>query len=289
MKKNLIVTALTIACIVTLALTNFFISEELFSYVIITITMFILLAYTTISFLVKTRSEEALYTNYLKRIIKTYDAILVESNTLPSIKDKNIVKVSNLDDLIDAQIEVKKPIYYNKFQDYAVFILVDNLEALVTIVKKSDNVTCQYETELQQILKRKQMKDLDKNILEQIDKTTILKLGENKSFKISPIRVDNVQQKEFTPKRYHFRKNNIYAILNDETEVRIMLKDVKDIIKTQDSEKNLTKITIKTSDGKTYILKEIADIKLNEVEEKLMSKIAKINNDFEAKVECQTD
>ena len=54
---------------------------------------------------------------------------------------KNIIRVTNLEDLMDAQLELRKPIYYMiEGEDSCSFVLLDNTEACIYILKKNDEV-----------------------------------------------------------------------------------------------------------------------------------------------------
>lgn len=283
MNKFVTIILLAIISLCGFILTGNFISQDFINYAIISGTISGILTLFTLILLFKNRSESSRYRNFIKDTLRTYDAIMVESSELPSLKGKNIVKVNKLTDLIDAQIEIKKPIYYKQYQDYTVFILLDNEEVCVSIVKLNENVSCEYETELEQTIKRNKLKDIDKSILDDIDKTTIIKLDNMKSFKVSPIRKEN-KEDGLTTKKYYLRKKNIFCTLSDDTEKRIMVKDIVDVVKTKNKEDQLLQITITTEDAK-YVLKNNVDVNLEEIGERLIQKLSKEKEGFQEKVE----
>ena len=56
--------------------------------------------------------------------------------------DKNIMVVSTMEDMINAQMEIRKPVYYFVNENSHSFFLLDGEEALVYIVKNDPTVMC---------------------------------------------------------------------------------------------------------------------------------------------------
>lgn len=283
-KREINIIALITLSVTAISFTQDFINEELINYAIVSGSIAIVLSILSIRYIIKTRSVKAIYDNFIKDNLKTYDAIMIETETLPELKGKNIVRVRKFSDIIDAQIEVKKPIYYKKFTDYTVFILLDNKEACVNIVKLNENIECAYEVSLDETIKNNLVKDLDKSLLNDIDKTTIIRLDNAKEFRVSPVRKE--KSNEFTPKNYYIRKNNIFCTLSDDTEKRILIRDIIDLTKVFDSNNVLRHIKISTGES-NFILKETSEMDMTTVEERLLNRISKINNGLKEKIEYQ--
>ena len=130
-----------------------------------------------------------LYENKVRNILNTYDSILVKSNTIPSLEGRNVVNVEKMEDLVDAQLELRKPICYLKQTESCSFILLDDKEAFVYVEKLNDDVVTPVEIELKELkIKEKDRDDMDSEMLKAIDKTTVVKLSNKKSYKVSPIR-----------------------------------------------------------------------------------------------------
>ena len=123
----------------------------------------------------------------LKNIMKTYDSVLVSSEELPNLKGKNILMISNLEDFIDAQAEIRKPIYYKRDVDSCSFVIVDNKEACVHILKTNKDVVSPLEKTIDELVKNSDKKPRKKSLLENIEKTTIIKLDNLRSYKVSPV------------------------------------------------------------------------------------------------------
>ena len=142
-------------------------------------------------------TPEKVYEKKIKSILNTYDSILVKSNTVPNFEDRNIINLMNIDDLIDAQLEIRKPICYMKQTETCSFALLDDKEAYVYVEKLHDDLVSPMEIEIKNMkIKKKKEKDMDSEILKDIEKTTIVKLSNMKSYKISPVRKKKKYQTE---------------------------------------------------------------------------------------------
>lgn len=160
--------------------------KEFSIFTIILSLIFLLLIFFNVN---DNRSDDAIYESTLKKILKTYVAILIESEELPSIKGKNIVKITSIDNLINAQVEIRKPIYYKKEFDYCTFVLLDDKEALVYSLKRNDDVVCTIDN----IILEEKINSSKEELLNGIENTTIIKLDNNKVYKISPVKEENKQ------------------------------------------------------------------------------------------------
>ncbi|MBP3840997.1 MAG: hypothetical protein IK997_02590 [Bacilli bacterium] len=192
MKRTIKIVILTVALIASIIIGLYLYKNELQTYALIAAAVGLILVITLITYIFNTRNEEAIYNSTLKKVLNNYDAILVESHNFPDLKGKNIIKVTNMDDLVDAQIEIRKPIYYMiEGEDSCSFVLLDNSEACIYILKQNENVTSPLELIINEYEKHN---DIDASLLEDIERTTIIKLNNMKSFKVSPYKKnkDNV-------------------------------------------------------------------------------------------------
>ena len=92
--------------------------------------------------------ENKKYMYLLKKTLKMYKPVLVETKNFPNIRNKSILKVGDMDDLINAQYEIKKPIYYIKSDDSTVFYILDNDVILVYLIKMYESSLTSLEIEL---------------------------------------------------------------------------------------------------------------------------------------------
>ena len=144
-----------------------------------------------VKFLFETSNPTRLYESNVRNILNTFDSILVKSNAVPKLEGRNIIYVESMDDLIDAQLEIRKPICYYKQTESCSFALLDDKEAYIYIEKLSPDVVSPLEIEIKENkLKTKNADEMDSEMLRDIEKTTIVKLSNKKSYKVSPIRKD---------------------------------------------------------------------------------------------------
>lgn len=68
--------------------------------------------------------NEGLYQRKLRKILKTYDGILVEVSSLPTLNNFNVIKVKNFEELIDAHSEVRRPINFVQKISGVKFLLI---------------------------------------------------------------------------------------------------------------------------------------------------------------------
>ena len=116
---------------------------------------------------------------------KSYD---FQVNSVPKIGNRSIVNVMSIDDLIDAQLEIRKPICYMKQSESCSFLLLDKNVVYIYAVKLNEQVQTPVEIEIEQLKAQKSSKkSMDLELFDDIDKTTIVKLSNLKSYKVSPV------------------------------------------------------------------------------------------------------
>ena len=177
---------LSIAIIVTLM-------TELTGFAITLFALFIVLAGCLSVYIKEDPDEYSIFIKEKKRILKTYNSVIVEVETLPNIAGKNIIKVKTFDDLIDAQLELREPIYYKNDNDSCFFLLLHYNEACIYILKLNNEVISPTELSIRYMKPDGTDNKTDyENLLEAIEDTVVFKLDELRSYKISPIRNDDV-------------------------------------------------------------------------------------------------
>lgn len=187
MKKKNVILLMVGGLIILIVSTILFIMNNLEIYGIITGTLMLLLGIILIIYIKSSRSEDSIYLSSLKYILKTFDSVLVNSEKLPDLKDRNLIKVVSFDDIIDAQLEIRKPIYYKEEEGCCSFILLDDKEACYYILKRNDDVIAPLEVIINQVEEDKKNGSVNHSILDDIEKTTIIKLENNKTYKVSPV------------------------------------------------------------------------------------------------------
>lgn len=163
--------------------------NDLTNYCIVIGTITILLFALFCYILFTKHDEKTVYQNKLKKILKTYDSILVYADTDLELEDENIIIVKDILDLIVAQEKIKKPILYFKEEESSHFILQDEKELLIYNLKLNVKTKSEFENIIKEYLKQKKEKNQkEKRILNNLEKTTIIRLGDGKFYKVSPKR-----------------------------------------------------------------------------------------------------
>ena len=88
------------------------------------------------------------YEKKAHKILKTYNSILVKCKNIPLLSDKNIVMVEDINSMVNAQIETKKPILYFQEENCISFILLDGKESYIYVLKVNDGIISKVEHDI---------------------------------------------------------------------------------------------------------------------------------------------
>lgn len=86
--------------------------------------------------------KESLYTRKLRKILNTYDSIIVNVEKLPKTNDLSVVNVTTFEELVDAQMEVRLPINFKEDtkKHIAKFVLIRNNLAWIYTLEEGNEV-----------------------------------------------------------------------------------------------------------------------------------------------------
>ena len=129
---------IALATLVSFLISFIFFYNDLISYLIISGTITVVLFIYLCIVVFKKKSKKSDYDIKLKRILKTYDSILVYSNLSYEIDEENITFVKNIDELVRYCDELNKTIVYIQEDESSTFILKNKKELLVYIMKKDE-------------------------------------------------------------------------------------------------------------------------------------------------------
>lgn len=166
----------------------YFISINNMVYAFISICMFSITGLAFIKILKITYLPDKVYKKQVNKIIKTYDSVLVEVENLPKLADKKIIKATTFKDIINAQYELRKPIYYMKEEHFCDFILLNQKSAYVYTFKESDDYSSSLEKHLIEKEASEKLASRELELIDELDKTTVIKLDNMKEFVVSPVR-----------------------------------------------------------------------------------------------------
>jgi len=193
MKKGILFICISIVC---LAIAGICLLNGVTGYSILAFTVALIFGLFGINEVINNRNPRLVYENKVKNDLNTFDSILLKCNSVPNMEGRNVIKVETIDDLVNVQYEVRKPICYVKQSESCSYVLLDEKEAYVYIEKLNDKVVSPVEIDIRQMkFKMQEEKDLDSEMLKDIDKTTIIKLSNKKSYRVSPIRKKEVKEK----------------------------------------------------------------------------------------------
>ena len=194
--------------------------------------------------------EFSVFVKNKRRILKTYNSIIVEVEDIPNIAGKNIIKVKSIEDLVDAQLELREPIYYKNDNDSCFFMLLHYNEACIYILRMNPDVISPTEQSIK-YMKEEPDKEKEENILENVENTIVYKLDELRSFKISPIR------------------NNMEVKVIDDTAIKTEIENNK--------ENNITKEDLEDEISKTMYIQNLKE-KMEEYEAEQEQKVLEEQN-----------
>ncbi len=176
-----------ILALILISISIYLITTEYFLYCSISFILLVFDLILLIVYLNNTKSDHAKYESDLKYILRTFDSVLAYLDSDIKLRGKEIIRLESFDDLVNCQEEIKKPILYSYNDTSAVFLLIDKKTIFFTTLKENEKCTHPFELELIKKMNSKN-DEPDETILENIDKTTIIQIKNNKKYKVSPVR-----------------------------------------------------------------------------------------------------
>ena len=189
MNREVKLSLLSIVGIIFVIGTVFLLGSENSSYAILTATVAVILVAYAVIYYNESKDNYSLYNNKLRKILNTYDSVLVKSEKLPDLSNHSIIKVASMEDLVYAQMVIKKPIYFYEEEKHCSFVLIDDKEICVYILKANNEDVTSTDLIIEEIRNQPTtQKDIDHSILDDIENTTIIKLDNCKTYKVSPFK-----------------------------------------------------------------------------------------------------
>lgn len=178
-----------IATLITIILSFVLLFNDVMNYFIVGASLAgVLFIYLVILAFSKT-DDISVYNKELRKILKTYDSIIVYTKDEIILTDQNVIFLKKFKDLLKSQEEFNKPILYYEEPQSSVFTVQDGNELLVYIMKINENVDSRNENRfIAYVNNSKKQKETDVKVLDDLDKTTIIQLKNNKTVKVSPVR-----------------------------------------------------------------------------------------------------
>ena len=86
--------------------------------------------------MIKEKEKDGKYKNELRKILKNYDSIIVNTKNVLNISELNIIDVDSFNELIDAHNEVRQPINFTEDNFGATFILINDKTVWRYVLRK---------------------------------------------------------------------------------------------------------------------------------------------------------
>lgn len=186
-------------------------------YIIIALVVGTIVAVKFIKDKKKPKTNEEMYKAFLKEINNAFNNILIDITYIPEIGERTLVRLNNIDDLVDISETIRKPIYYIENKSTCDFILLNNDEYCLYTLKAEETKTSEFDKYYKEY--EENNKKGDANLLEDLSKTTIIKIPNGSSFKVSPLKERDIREqkekeffqamrKEFLPKLKDDKENS---------------------------------------------------------------------------------
>lgn len=157
--KNKNILTIIIFILITLFDVYLFIYKK-YDFLLITIIFTIMiLVYLIKNILISKMDDQEKYKLEVNKLIKIYRNILVNVEELPNT-NKSLLKVNTLDDLLNAQYEIKKPIFYITRDDSTMFYVIDSDVILYYLMKQEQEELSVLEIKLKEYIKREKIEVL---------------------------------------------------------------------------------------------------------------------------------
>ena len=184
MNKDLKIIILGLLASITLVVSFVLFFNDIINYSIIAITITVMLIGYLVYTVFSGKNSKSLYESKLKTVLKTYDTDIIYAETDYEIKEKNVLFVKSLDDLLVASSITESPIIYISENNASTFLVKNDEDLLAYILKVNPNEETKYERKLKEIIENNK-KNVN-SLLNNITKETIIVI-DNKSYKVSPV------------------------------------------------------------------------------------------------------
>ncbi len=235
--KKTISTCSIIALVILAIIIVITLITDLVGFSIILGVLFVILLVCLGIYMKEEPDEYSAYVRKKSKILRTYDSIIIEVEELPNIAGKNIIKVKSIEDLVDAQLELREPIYFKNDNDSCFFLLLHYNEACVYILKMNDSVVSPTEQAIR-YMKVNKKEQKDESILEDLENTIVYRLDELRSFKISPVRNEKaIEVVDDTAIKEDIEEHKVSKeAIEEEISKTMYINDLKEKIKQYEKE-----------------------------------------------------
>ena len=81
--------------------------------------------------IIKLQNNTSEYDKLLKKILRQYDRLIVNTKSIPNFDDYNVTKVDDFSELLDAKDNIHKPIFYYELKNVSYFFIKSDNEMII--------------------------------------------------------------------------------------------------------------------------------------------------------------
>ena len=145
MKRKTVIGQDLVLFSLSLIITSVLLVLNLNNHIIVSGTLSIVLLIKLLINIINNRSELAIYNNKVNKILKTYDSVVKRCNTIPNLEMKKIIKINDINILLDNQSNIENYIYCLKEETCCSFFMLKEEEILLHTIKFNENSLSAFE------------------------------------------------------------------------------------------------------------------------------------------------
>ena len=150
------------------------------NYAIFLIVLLIIMTIYMLCLAIRKNDERSVYLRKIKKILKTYNTSIIYLENDYEFTNEDIIEVNSFLDLVKASEQTNNAIMFLDENKSSVFMVKTDKEILYYIVYQSENIKSPFKNKIDNYLYL-----IDENKLtKEIDNNTVVKLKNNKTYKI---------------------------------------------------------------------------------------------------------
>ncbi|MBR3523193.1 MAG: hypothetical protein IKN87_00710 [Bacilli bacterium] len=154
--------------------------NDAINYAIVFVTIMAILIIYLVYLMIRKTDDESNYLRTIKRILRIYNSDIVYLENEYNFANDDVLKVKSFNDLVKAHEQLDTPIMYLGEDNSSVFMVKTDKELLYYVFYKNDKSKSLF---VEKINKHLDLID-EKKLTDDIDSNTIVKLSNDKTYKV---------------------------------------------------------------------------------------------------------
>ncbi len=147
----------------------FLIINKIYDYAILLFIISIICLIVSFLSLKDKYDSRDIYNKRVKDIIDMNSSVLVKIDNMPEFNNRKVVTIDNIDDLLDIQLDLKRPIEYLNKNDSCSFILLSDKNVFIYTIGYNEDLKTSIDIinekkKVKEEVKEEQIESLDENI-----------------------------------------------------------------------------------------------------------------------------